>query len=312
MWAESSPAAGRVMVSGRSQNAMRMAVIGMVSPGSPVAIYKEREGGFPAARVEIRGGQYIWQPCDKWSIHADDMMLIDPRDGHLFGRFLIRTENGAEEGPFDTLPKARAAAIRAINEGRWYGQRRREYKTVQVSDCKGRFGSSEPFEVLWKPGTRTYRWFGFRFVQSIEDLPTLNPDGSIRSKGKTYRSRQKRQRGKSETMNTYYVYYEMLFQKSQDSKYTDPKPMKAANLDNLRARLAADVLKRTNSRYMYTAFVMKDIRKDTIGAVMPISDTEAVWEPMDDAHMEEGAHYVINPRTGRLGKKTRWFRWHPR
>ena len=108
-------------------------------------------------------------------------------------------------------------------------------------------------------------------------------------------------------MNTYYIVYEMLFQKSQDSKYTDPKPMKAANLDNLRARLAADVLKRTNSRYMYSAMVMKSIGGDVIGTVMPLNDTEAVWEPSDDAHRDEGAYYPINPKTGKLGKKKSWW-----
>ena len=109
-------------------------------------------------------------------------------------------------------------------------------------------------------------------------------------------------------MNTYYIVYEMLFQKSQDSKYTDPKPMKAANLDNLRARLAADVLKRTNSRYMYSAIVMKDLHGDPLGTVMPFNDTETVWEPSDDAHREIGAYYFINPKTGKLGKMKTWYR----
>ena len=113
-------------------------------------------------------------------------------------------------------------------------------------------------------------------------------------------------------MNTYYVYYEKMNQDSQDYICTDTVEMKAANLDSLRKRLAKDVLKRTNSRYMYTAIVMKDLREGSIGDVMPYSKDVAVWEPSDDKHRDEGAYYPISLATGKLGKKRSWFRWHPR
>lgn len=119
-------------------------------------------------------------------------------------------------------------------------------------------------------------------------------------------------------MNTYYVYYEVLHIKSGETvRITDDKVMKAENMDALRKKLAKSVIERSSNRYDYIARVSKTkgISKSDNpqgGSVMRIYADDgktiiAGWEPNGDRAMEQGTYYEIDMRTGKLGKKKRWF-----
>lgn len=118
-------------------------------------------------------------------------------------------------------------------------------------------------------------------------------------------------------MNTYYVYFEVLDIKTGDTVHiSEDKVMKATDMDALRKKLTKIVLDRSTKRYDYTARVTKTkgISRATNpvgGSVMRIyandGSTITGWEPLGDKARDQGIYYEIDMKTGKLGKKKRWF-----
>lgn len=112
-------------------------------------------------------------------------------------------------------------------------------------------------------------------------------------------------------MKTYRVFYKVLHIRSGDDvRITDDKIMRVENLDELRKKLAKSVIKRSTSRYDYSATVCTEKGDKGIGIVTRIyaDDGKTIiggWEPLADKYRDEGIYYEIDMRTGKLGKKKR-------